>query len=117
MGLVTQNGSSADVGDKVAAVSRAVSDALVAIDAGAYLRPLLTARTTLGDIHGALHLIKDAKEVQLAKEDAPCIKGTGQATPSAAGAAFWCKVCCLAGVTPRVLLSRVLTALHCLPPR
>ncbi len=82
-----QDGSSADVSDKVAAVSRAVSDALVAIDAAAYLRPLVTARTTLGDIHGALQLIKDAKEAQLARDDTPCINGTGQAAPSVTGAA------------------------------
>ncbi|BDA44195.1 Elongator complex protein 1 [Coccomyxa sp. Obi] len=77
--------SSADVGDKVAAVSRAVSDALLAIDAAAYLRPLVTARTTLGDIHGALQLIKDAKEAQLAMDESPRMTETGDATPPAAG--------------------------------
>lgn len=70
---------------KVAAVSRAVSDALVAIDAAAYLRPLVTARTTLGDIHGALQLIKDAKEAQLARDEAPQVNGTGEPGAAARG--------------------------------
>ncbi|EIE25950.1 IKI3-domain-containing protein [Coccomyxa subellipsoidea C-169] len=70
---------------KVAAVSRAVSDALVAIDAAAYLRPLVTARTTLGDIHGALQLIKDAKEAQLARDEAPQVNGTGEPGAAAGG--------------------------------
>lgn len=75
-------------GDKVAAVSRAVSDALKAIDAAEYLRPLVTARTTLGDIHGALQLVKDAKEAQLARKEAFQMNGTAEAAPSTpAGAA------------------------------
>lgn len=76
-------------GGKVAAVSQAVSDALVAIDAAAYLRPLVTARTTLGDIHGALQLIKDAKEAQLTRDEAPQVTGTGEAAALAGGAVCW----------------------------
>ncbi|KAK9915662.1 hypothetical protein WJX75_002381 [Coccomyxa subellipsoidea] len=72
-------------GGKVAAVSQAVSDALVAIDAAAYLRPLVTARTTLGDIHGALQLIKDAKEAQLTRDEAPRVTSTGEAAALAGG--------------------------------
>lgn len=117
MGVVLQDVPSADAWDKVAAVSRAVSDALVAIDAAAYLRPLVTARTTLGDIHGALHLIKDAKEAQLARNDPSCIDGTGQANSSAAGAAFTGKPSVLLMSLSMVLLSHLLPAFNCLPPR
>ena len=53
---------------KVAAVTKALREALIAADARQYVRPLLTSYSALGDVHGALRLIKDAKEEQLAKE-------------------------------------------------
>ena len=53
---------------KVAAVIKTLREALRALDAKLYVRPLLTSYSALGDIHGALGLIKEAKEEQLAKE-------------------------------------------------
>lgn len=53
---------------KVAAVIKTIREALRILDAKLYLRPLLTSYSALGDIHGALALIKEAKEEQLAKE-------------------------------------------------
>ena len=44
----------------------ALREALTALDAKLYVRPLLTSYSALGDVHGALRLIKDAKEEQLA---------------------------------------------------
>ncbi len=54
---------------KVAAVIKALREALRGQDAKLYVRPLLTSYSALGDIHGALRLIKKAKEEQLAKEN------------------------------------------------
>ena len=51
---------------KVAAVTMALREALTALDAKLYVRPLLTSYSALGDVHGALRLIKAAKEEQLA---------------------------------------------------
>ncbi|CAL5218701.1 g412 [Coccomyxa viridis] len=53
---------------KVAAVIKALREALRGLDAKLYVRPLLTSYSALGDIHGALRLIKEAKEEQLSKE-------------------------------------------------
>lgn len=52
--------------DKVAAVSKALREALQSVDAAAYLRALVMSHSALGDLHGALRLIKDAKEAALA---------------------------------------------------
>lgn len=53
---------------KVAAVTMALREALTALDAKLYVRPLLTSYSALGDVHGALRLIKAAKEEQLAAD-------------------------------------------------
>ena len=53
---------------KVAAVIKTLREALRGLDAKLYVRPLLTSYSALGDIHGALRLIKEAKEEQLARE-------------------------------------------------
>ena len=53
---------------KVAAVTMALREALTALGAKLYVRPLLTSYSALGDVHGALRLIKDAKEEQLAAD-------------------------------------------------
>ncbi|CAK0773220.1 hypothetical protein CVIRNUC_004042 [Coccomyxa viridis] len=53
---------------KVAAVTVALREALTALDAKLYVRPLLTSYSALGDVHGALRLIKAAKEEQLAAD-------------------------------------------------
>ena len=53
---------------KVAAVIKTLREALRSLDAKLYVRPLLTSYSALGDIHGALRLIKEAKEEQLAKD-------------------------------------------------
>ena len=53
---------------KVAAVIKSLRKALRDLDAKLYVRPLLTSYSALGDIHGALRLIKEAKEAQLAEE-------------------------------------------------
>ena len=56
---------------KVAAVTKALRAALQALNARMYIRPLLTSYSTLGDVHSALRLIKDAKEEQLASQTGP----------------------------------------------
>ena len=54
---------------KVAAVIKALREALRGLDAKLYVRPLLTSYSALGDIHGALRLIKEAKEEQLSQRE------------------------------------------------
>ena len=54
---------------KVAAVIKALREALRGLDAKLYVRPLLTSYSALGDVHGALRLIKEAKEEQLSNEN------------------------------------------------
>jgi len=56
---------------KVAAVIKSLRKALRDLDSKLYVRPLLTSYSALGDIHGALRLIKEAKEEQLAEESGP----------------------------------------------
>ena len=68
---------------KVAQVSMALREALRAIDAAAYLRPLVTSHAAVGDLHGALRLIRDAKEAQLA-QPADAAAGAGGAQPTCA---------------------------------
>ena len=53
---------------KIAAVIKTLREAMRAMDAKLYVRPLLTSFSALGDVHGALRLIKEAKEEQLATE-------------------------------------------------
>lgn len=66
---------------KVARVSMALRDALRAVDAAAYLRPLVISHAAVGDLHGALQLIRDAKEAQLA-QPADATAGAGGAQPT-----------------------------------
>ena len=53
---------------KVAAVARALRDAMRAAGPRAYLRPLLTSHVVLGELEAALALVRDAKEADLARE-------------------------------------------------
>ena len=58
--------------DKIGAVAKALRAALLASDKGHahFLRPILTSHAVLGDLEGALALIKQVKESQLATEGA-----------------------------------------------
>ena len=53
---------------KLAAVARALHDAIRAADPRAYLRPLLTSHVVLGELEAALALVRDTKEADLARE-------------------------------------------------
>lgn len=65
--MVAAANEAADGSSKVARVSLALRDALRAAGAAAYLRPLVTSHAAAGDLHGALALVRDAKEAQLAQ--------------------------------------------------
>jgi hypothetical protein len=63
--------------DKVTAVSAAMREALRAVDAAAHLRALVMSHSAVGDLHGALRLIRDAKEAALSAAEHPTGEGAG----------------------------------------
>lgn len=73
------------LGEKVAAVCQVMRDAMTSMNSQSFLRPLVTSHSVLGDIHGALRLIKDAKEAQLAGQSAPIMTGSSDGASSNGG--------------------------------
>ena len=55
-------------GGKVDLVSAALRDAMTAVDAELYLKPILISHASQGQLEVALALLKDAKEAQMARE-------------------------------------------------
>lgn len=62
---------------KIPAVARALREALLASSGGQghFLRPILTSYAVVGDLEGALAVVKQVKESQLTSEGQPCLVG------------------------------------------
>ncbi|KAK9808650.1 hypothetical protein WJX72_001296 [[Myrmecia] bisecta] len=65
--------------NKVGQVAHALQAAMQAMDSAAFLKPMLTSHAVLGDLEGALALIKRVKETQLEGRSQPPSAGREQA--------------------------------------